>query len=194
MNHTCQIQQIRRSIQSDFDELSRFYPFSSIVFFNVNSRYLACITAVAASVELINAINGREEDFTGNYSRTVFLFVPVDYKECGCHVYGCGWIDFDYIADKDKHFYLDSINIRRGKKVETIYKYLPTPFGYRMCVGVPESFSRLKNVLLECLKTADNLLTAYERIMRGISRTLAVSSYSHGNLGRREFIEESSCN
>lgn len=64
-------------------------------------RYAACVRTVAASIELINAINGRVEDFTGEYSKTVFIFIPWDYDKCGCQVYSCGWIDFKKVINED---------------------------------------------------------------------------------------------
>lgn len=189
-----QLRQIKKRIQNNYEELLRYYPFSSIVFFGNNSKYLACIVAVAAPVDLINAINGNEEDFTGEYSKTVFLFVPHDYEKTGCAVYGCGWIDIGIIPDEDKHFFVDSVTTGHGINRKTTYTFLQTPFGYRMCVGTPESFSFYKNVLLESLKTADNLLTAYEIMMRGLSSKLTIHSYSHGFFGRKEFLDERSKN
>ena len=190
MNQFEKMQQLKRNIQNDFEELVRSYPFSSIVFFSDISKYVACIISVAASVELIKAVNGKEKDFTGDYSKKIYLFIPCDYKVFGCQVYGYGWIDLNCITNADKHFFVDTVDIGRGIIKKQFQKFLLTPFGYRMCVGVPESFSRLKNVLLESIKTADNLLTAYEMIMRGLRNSLAVHSYSHGNLGRKEYVDE----
>lgn len=188
MNQFRYRQQVIRRIEDDYKELTCYYPFSSIVFFDNNAKYAACIKTVAASIELINAINGKEEDFTREYSKTIYVFVPWDYYTSGCQVYGCGWIDFSIVLNDDKHFYVDYVTSVCNKRVEQTF--LLTPFGYRMCVGTPESFVLLKNVVLENVKTADNMLVGYERMMRGICRRLNVRSYRHGNLGRKEFAQE----
>ena len=60
-------------------------------------------------------------------------------------------------------------------------------FGYKMCVGTPEAFSSMKNVLLEAVKTADNMLVAYERVQSGTSDRVILNAYSHGDIGRKEY-------
>ena len=58
---------------------------------------------------------------------------------------------------------------------------------YSLCVGLPESFPLMKNVILENVKTAENMLIAYERVMTGVSNTLELIAYSHGEHGSKEF-------
>ena len=73
---------------------------------------------------------------------------------------------------KDLHFYDDK---------------LPNPHGYLMCVGLTESFPLMKNVILENVKTAENMLIAYERVMTGVSSKLELIAYSHGDAGKKQF-------
>jgi hypothetical protein len=51
----------------------------------------------------------------------------------------------------------------------------------------PESFPLMKNVILENIRTAENMLIAYERVMAGESETLDLIAYSHGDKGREQF-------
>lgn len=85
-------------------------------------------------------------------------------------MYGGKWVDFKSIPHKDLHFYSD--------KMKT---------GYRMCVGTPESFSLMNNVILENVRTAENMLIAYECYMNGDSKNLNLIAYNHGEIGRKQF-------
>ncbi len=62
--------------------------------------------------------------------------------------------------------------------------------GFHMCVGVPASFPRMKNVLLENVRTADNMLVAYKNAMINDSDTIELKAYSHGDKGEEEFITD----
>lgn len=189
MDDCFQKNRVIQKIKDDYEELRLFYPFSSILFMEDSSVYVACITTVAVCSELIEALNGRKEDFTGEYSKTVYVFIPWDYKAKGCCVYGCKWIDFAAIPYEDKHFYADLVNSAYGERKEQ-YGFLLTPFGYRMCVGTPESFSGMKNVVLENVKTAESMLIAYEQFMEGQNTKINLLSYRHGYLGRKDYLSE----
>ena len=97
------------------------------------------------------------------------------YREKGCDVYGGKWIDLRKLKDEDYHFHYQD-----GQPFQTRY-------GYRLCVGTPESFPLMRNVILESVRTAENMLIAYERIMIGESNHLEVIAYGHGDVGRVQF-------
>ena len=110
------------------------------------------------------------------YSKELHIIVPIDYQANGCVVYGGSWIDASKLQDDDIHLFREN-----GKPIKTQY-------GYKLCIGTPESFAMMKNVILESVRTADNLLVAYERIMTGKARKLDLIAYAHGNAGRIQFL------
>ena len=130
---------------------------------------------VAVNKGLIDMVNGVESDFLGDYSKELHLHVPVDYRNIGCIVYGAGWINIDKLAYEDIHFYY-----KEGRLIRTRY-------GLQICVGTPESFPLMENVILENVKTAENMMIAYERVMIGASEKPEMIAYSHGETGRYQF-------
>lgn len=58
---------------------------------------------------------------------------------------------------------------------------------YLFCVGVPQSFIHLKNVLLENVRTAESMMIAYESYQRGITKKVNLIAYSHGEKGKNEY-------
>lgn len=133
------------------------------------------IRVVAANKRLIDAINGVEKDFVCEYSRELYLVVPVTYRVSGCEVYGAKWVDVKKLNNKDVHFF--------HKQDELIV----TECGLKICVGTPESFLFMKNVILENVRTAENMLIAYERVMSGKANELELIAYAHGEAGRVQF-------
>lgn len=164
------------SVKRDFVELKRVYPFASLTILPTVEPHDVIITVIAVSNSIIEAVFGTEDDFTGKYSKLLKIDIPTDYKNNGCKVYGGKWVDFSKIENKDIHFFHE-----KGKVIE---KY----GGYQMCVGTPESFRKMDNVILEAVKTADNTLVAYERLLTGQSKTLELLAYSHGISGRKEYL------
>ncbi len=130
---------------------------------------------VAVNKGLIDMVGGVESDFLGDFSKALHLQVPVDYRNRGCIVYGAGWIKTEKLANEDIHFFHDD-----GKLIRT-------RFGLQICIGTPESFPLMKNVILENVRTAENMLIAYERVMTGASERLEMISYAHGEQGRIQF-------
>ena len=61
---------------------------------------------------------------------------------------------------------------------------------YQFCVGVPESFIYMKNVILENVRTADKMLVAYELFQTGQTNKLELLAYSHGDKGQKEYKNE----
>ncbi len=130
---------------------------------------------MAANKALVDAVKGVETDFLGDYSKELHLVVQVGYQKRGCYVYGAKWLDLTKLESQYVHLIHD--------KNDPLTKY----YGWKLCVGTPESFGMLRNVILENVKTADNMLVAYERIMRGETKKLDLIAYAHGEAGRKEF-------
>ena len=138
----------------------------------------SCISdAVGKSLELgilryevCLASKADEEDFLEEYSKELQILIPWDYKKQGCKVYGGAWLQEELIQEVDRHFY------EKGKN------------GMReFCVGVNRSFQTLKNVILENVKTAENMLIAYEHVQRGITPRAKLIGYAHGYKGERDY-------
>lgn len=55
---------------------------------------------------------------------------------------------------------------------------------FLFCVGVPQSFSILKNVVLENVRTAESMMIAYESYQRKITDKVELIAYSHGEEGK----------
>ncbi len=158
--------------------MKEYYPFSRLCILPTVCPQLARITTIAACKDLIISINGVESDFLGEFSRELSVIIPTDYQINGCLVYGAKWFERKFFKDKDIHFYLHNNH------------FIEDPFGkygYRMCVGVPESFFLMQNPILESVRTAENMLIAYERVMIGQSKELDLIAYAHGKEGEKAF-------
>lgn len=171
-----QYRHYRSHLLSDFHALLSQYPFSTITFLPTVDPSPAILKVIAVHKELIDEVMGTPSDFTGIYSKELFIEVPFDYQKTGCDLYGASWVDLHRIEEKDRHFFN---NCRKTKH------------GFKLCVGVPESFPLMNNVVLENVKTAENMLIAYERIMCGETSVLEdIKTYSHGRVGRWEFKKD----
>lgn len=164
-----------KSVHDDYKGLNSAYPFSELSIYPTVDPQLAIIRVVAVNKTFIEKLRACKSDFITDYSKELYVSIPLNYKDTGCDVYGGGWINPDAFKDSDLHFYQNDVS----------------PFdcfkGYKLCVGTPESFKDMKNVILECVRTAENMLIAYERVMRGDSDVLNLVSYSHGDVGRNEY-------
>ena len=163
-------------LMRDYNALILQYPFSTITFLPTVEPSPAILKVIAVHKKLIDEVEGSSSDFTGKYSKELFIEVPFDYQSKGCDVYGASWVELHRIKSKDRHF------LNKCKK---------SKHGYKLCVGVPESFPLMGNVLIEIVKTAENMLIAYERIMCGETTSLKdLKTYSHGGAGKQEFISD----
>lgn len=163
----------RSSVMKDLAELKIFYPFSKEIIHPWNEPGKIELIVIAASKNVIEATSASEEDFLGEYSKELKVVIPYDYRSVGCDIYGAKWIDLGNIDAKDWHFFSCDDN---GIK--------------KFCLGVPNSFSHLKNVILENVKTAENMLIAYERLLSGKSKKLELKAYSHGAKGKVEYEKD----
>ena len=159
-----------KDVKRDFEQLKEKYPFSTIQITPTVEITPVVINVIAANRSLIDTMHAFPEDFQGNYSRQLRVIVPFDYQERGCHVFGGKWIDKNFINGKDMHFH-EKMN----------------DGSYRFCVGVPESFPRMQNVILENVRTAENMLIAYEQLQKGLTKTIKLKAYSHGEKGKDEY-------
>lgn len=162
-------------VLEDFSGLKQEYPFSHLLIPPTVEPTLASATVIAVNRVIVDAVDGKPEDFQDEFSKLIYIEIPLDYRKRGCQVYGGKWIDDSKIPAKDLHLFHSN-----NRLVENRY-------GYQMCVGTPESFSSMKNVLLEAVKTADNMLVAYERVQSGVSDRVILNAYSHGDTGRKEY-------
>lgn len=160
-----------KSVTADFIELRKYYPFSTMYLFPTTVPTPVEMDVIAANGDLIESMRAEKSDFLGDYSRKLKIVVPLHYQKIGCNVYGGGWFDLSKIHSADRHFYID--NRKFG--------------GYQLCVGVPKSFCRLKNVILENVRTAEQMLIAYEEIQSGKSSVLHLKAYLHGDAGERQY-------
>lgn len=157
-------------VKKDFAQLKEEYPFSTISIPPTLELTPVVINVIAANKELINTMLATPEDFMGACSRELRLIIPFDYRRSGCNVFGGKWIKKELINKKDYHFYEDT---QDGS--------------HRFCVGVPESFPQLENVILENVRTAENMLIAYEEVQKRLTKTINLKAYSHGGKGEDEY-------
>lgn len=162
-----------KNVMADVQELKEYYPFTTYSIAPSQTPTPVEIKVVAANRELIECTCAEESDFLGEYSRQLNVVVPFDYKNSGCNVYGAKWVNLKKIPIEDQHFF----------SVETDGRKL-------LCVGVPESFPSMRNVILENVKTAESMLTAYERYQKSNDSELMLKAYSHGVKGWIEYDRE----
>ena len=132
------------------------------------------IVVIAVEKDLIEKLKATPEDFTTEYSKLIEIIVPYNYRIAGCDVYGGEWIDINKVRPEERHMY-ERMNDDR----------------YKLCLGTPTSFIEFNNVILECVRTADNYLVAYEKYQRGLSKRLELLAYAHGDIGKKQYDEVS---
>lgn len=159
-----------RDVRKDFKELKSEYPYSQMYMLPTVEPQQIELRVVAVHIDVIRAARSEEEDFLKEYSKELQIVIPWDYKKNGCKVYGGSWLQEDLICIEDRHFYKQD---KRGMR--------------EFCVGVKDSFQTLNNVILENVKTAENMLIAYEQVQKGIARRAKLIGYAHGKKGEREY-------
>lgn len=157
-------------VKNDFIQLKEQYPFATLSIAPTVDILPATIRVTAANKELIDTMLAVQSDFQGDYSRDLYIVVPFDYQKNGCDVYGGKWIKKEYLKNSELHFH--------GKEEDGKWMF---------CVGVPNSFGQMKNVILENIRTAENMLIAYEALQKGYTKKLNLKAYSHGDKGKEEY-------
>lgn len=158
---------------ADIRQARETYPFIEAILLPTVDPAPIQLKVVAVNKSLFERTNAKCEDFVGLYSRVLEIIVPFDYKKAGCKVYGGKWIETKLIKEEYQHF--------NGKRKDGCYLF---------CVGVPESFPQMKNVILENIRTAEKMLIAYELYQTGETRSLELNSYSHGTKGINEYTKD----
>lgn len=159
-----------KNIRNDYEELKKVYPYCYLSILPSVEAKTATIKVIAVDQYIINLTGATEEDCINDYSKELWISIPTNYKSIGCHIFGGKWIDKDKIPQSEQHFY--EFDIKRG---------------YKLCVGVPDSFRDMKNVILENVKTADHILTAYADYLSGRTNRIVLRQFSHGERGINEY-------
>lgn len=158
---------------ADYYELRHQYPFSKMIIPPTTKPREVKIVVVAVEKDLIEELKATPEDFTAEYSKLIEVIIPFNYRAVGCDVYGGEWIDINALRPDERHMHGQ---MKDGR--------------YKLCLGTPTSFIELKNVILECVRTADNYLVAYEKYQRGLSKRLELLAYAHGDIGKKQHDED----
>ena len=157
-------------VRKDFEELKVEYPYSTMYMPPTVEPYQIRLRVIAVHRDVILASKAEEEDFLEEYSKELQIVIPWNYKKLGCKVYGGAWLQEELIHEADRHFY--------GKRKNGTREF---------CVGVNESFQTFNNVILENVKTSENMLIAYEQVQKGITLRARLIGYAHGNKGEKEY-------
>lgn len=171
MNESTTWNKYYEDVKEDLEGAKKKYPFIEMTVLPTREPQPIIITAIAVEKRIIDATLAKKEDFIDEYSKRIVMQVPYNYKEEGCTVYGAKWLEISRIPKEDLH--INSCEM--------------TQDGYEMCVGIPKSFPLMKNVILENIRTADAMLVAYEKFMRGIDDSLNLIAYAHGDKGKEQF-------
>lgn len=159
-------------VSCDVEQLKRVYPWTRTIYSPSSVPSPIQLSVTAVSKDVIETLQAREEDFLAEYSKSLQVTIPFDYEQKGCEIYGAGWLDIEAVPQEDRHFF--------GSK-NGLHKF---------CLGVPVSFAQMNNVILENIKTADNMLVAYELFQKGINQGVNLIAYSHGKVGEDEYAKD----
>ncbi|MBQ9166786.1 MAG: hypothetical protein IJX67_00015 [Oscillospiraceae bacterium] len=159
-------------VSCDVEQLKRVYPWTRIIYSPSSVPTPIQLSVTAVSKDVMETLQAREEDFLAEYSKSLQVTIPFDYERKGCEIYGAGWLNIEAVPQEDRHFF--------GSK-NGLHKF---------CLGVPASFAQMKNVILENIKTADNMLVAYELFQKGINQGVNLIAYSHGKVGEDEYAKD----
>ena len=162
-----------KEVFKDIQEAKETYPFIKATLLPTVNPMPIQLKVIAVNISLLERTHAKCEDFVGAYSRELEIVVPFDYKQTGCEVYGGKWIDTKVLKEEYRHFY--------KKRKDGCYLF---------CVGVPESFPQMENVILENIRTAEKMLIAYELYQIGENRKFELNAYSHGRKGINEYIKD----
>lgn len=160
-------------VSNDLIAVRDYYPFTQQIAYPLSNPGEIELNVIAVNKNILQHLNGKKEDFINEYSKELKVIIPFNYKTIGCKIFGGKWIDEAIIPSKERHF----------------YSKLPDG-NFELCIGVPQSFQNMKNPILEAIKTAENMMLAYEFVQKGISTKIDLYSFSHGGKGIEEFKKE----
>ena len=157
----------------DIQQAKKTYPFIEMTLLPTVDITPIRLKVVAVNNAFLEKTHSKREDYIGSFSRELEIIIPFDYKQTGCKVYGGKWITSKLVKEEYQHF--------NGKREDGCYLF---------CVGVPESFAQMENVILENIKTAEKMLVAYELYQIGETPILELNAYSHGMKGINEYTKD----
>lgn len=152
-----------------FNKTKDVYPFISNIDYPAKDYFIK-FDVIIANKKSIEHLSSSEKDYLGDYSMEAVVFVPYDYLENGCHVYCKKWANVERIPSDRLHF-----------ELKTYQDFT------KLCIGVTGSFARLKNPILESIKTAEHVLTAYKLFLLGYTTDIILIDYAHNNAGIEEY-------
>ena len=159
-------------VQRDIEEAKQYYPYIHVIMLPTVEPTVIKLRVTAVSSRVLSILHATEDDFLNDYSRELSIIVPYDYQTQGCEVWGGRWINRHSIPMEDQHFHENDGTL------------------LRFCVGVPSSFALMHNVILENIRTADNMLSAYEAYLTGKTTKIELIAYSHGEKGKVEYEQD----
>lgn len=162
-----------RTAFQDIHQAKEIYPYIEVTVPPTVEPVPIHLRVIAVNVSFLESTHADREDFTGIFTRELDIIIPFDYKKNGCKVYGGKWIDTNLVSEEHRHFY--------SKRKDGCYLF---------CVGVPNSFPQMENVVLENIRTAERMLIAYQLYQTGKTKVLELNAYSHGNKGINEYIKD----
>lgn len=159
------------NVEKDIFEVKKNYPFTSeviIPFSNFQVTKVYEIYLVNKNLVEITLLSKKECKEKMGY-RKVVVIIPTHYKKEGCNVF------------IQKIFTKESIPC---KHVHTNGTFSDC---YEFCAGVPESFKKLENVILENCRTTENYLTQIDSYLKKRSSEIHMLEFSHGAEGEKEY-------
>lgn len=156
-------------VNEDMVEASIHYPWINEVYIPKVKPISKVYEVIVVNKEFIDNTLSIKDDFIYEYLKKVTVIVPTNYPNNHCLIYGGEWIDVKKMSYANRHFY-------------------PHKSGLNLfCVGVPKSINDYSNIILENLRTVENMLNAYELYQKGEINTLELIAYSHGKEGEKEY-------
>lgn len=102
----------------------------------------------------------------------IYCIIPHDYRLIGCLVYDSNrYINWEKLPQEHRHI---------NRKSDT--------FGNLLCTHLYIEAKDMKNPILENLKTAHDLLKAYNHYL--ITKDWTLNEYKHGKEGEKEYYEK----
>lgn len=157
------------AVNRDINEALKYYPWINEIYIPTIIPTTKIYEAIVVNKKIIDLTRAEREDFTKDYSKKVYIIVPPKYPYQHCLIFGGRWIKEYKLQVKDIHF-------------EELFDKIKL-----FCVGVPKSVLNFSNIILDNLKTIENMLICYELYQKGKSNKLELLAYSHGIEGELEY-------
>lgn len=136
------------------------------------------LSVLAVNSKFMRASFSKPTDYLSDHSRLITVKIKDNYCVAGCEVRCDLWVLNEKIPISDRHY----------------NRHNPYDSDIRpnLCVGTPESFIKLSNPILESIRTAEIILTAYHLFLIGETDQIELLGYSHGDKGRKEYEKDKS--